>query len=263
MNLLPFSVFEILVPILIIILIYMLIKKRKYIITYLLSLFLIFTLTTGMLYQRTPIYETTSYTYEQLAALADYLTVQINSLEAEEMTRDEILEYTSEAMQTIEEGYYPSCKKMISSSLMSYQQITGIFSPFTIEANINIDIPTYNLPFTCCHELSHLLGYMSEQEANYIAYMACIQSDIVYFQYSGYLTAYSYAINRLSDDYVIEINDQAKADLIENNQYWSQYDGTLSSIQSSLNDAYLKFNGDSGTVSYSQFLNYLIQYYQF
>ena len=49
-------------------------------------------------------------------------------------------------------------------------------------------MPYYNIPHTICHELSHLKGFMREDEANFIGYLACIGSDSPDFRYSGYLT---------------------------------------------------------------------------
>ena len=61
------------------------------------------------------------------------------------------------------EGYYPQPKKLLLSEFLSYQGLTGIYSPFTVEANYNGDMTAYNIPFTTCHELSHLRGFMQEE----------------------------------------------------------------------------------------------------
>lgn len=55
----------------------------------------------------------------------------------------------------------------------------------------------YNIPFTTCHELSHLRGFMQEEEANFIAFLACIGSERTDFQYSGYLSGWVYCMNAL------------------------------------------------------------------
>ena len=93
------------------------------------------------------------------------------------------------------DGYYPYPKPLINSRLLSVQQLCGIYSPFTIEANYNREMPYYNIPHTICHELSHLKGFMREDEANFIGYLACIGSDSPDFRYSGYLTGWVYAGN--------------------------------------------------------------------
>ena len=86
---------------------------------------------------------------------------------------------------------------MILSEVLSYQGLTGIYLPFTVEANYNGDMPAYDKPFTVCHELSHLRGFMEEQEANFIAFLACIGSERTDFQYSGYLSGWVYCMNAL------------------------------------------------------------------
>lgn len=95
-------------------------------------------------------------------------------------------------------GSYPYPKPLMNSRLLSVQQLCGIYSPFTIEANYNREMPYYNIPHTICHELSHLKGFMREDEANFIGYLACVDSTSAYFQYSGYLTGWVYAGNALA-----------------------------------------------------------------
>lgn len=96
------------------------------------------------------------------------------------------------------DGFYPVPKGILFSQILSYQQLSGIYSPFTIEANYNNDMTAYNIPHTICHELSHLRGYMREDEANFIGYLACINSDMKEFRYSGYLAGWIYAGNALA-----------------------------------------------------------------
>ena len=71
----------------------------------------------------------------------------------------------------------------------------------------------YNIPHTICHELSHLKGFMREDEANFIGYLACIRSDDPMFRYSGYLTGWIYAGNAL-----------AKADVESYSQFYGELD---------------------------------------
>lgn len=94
-------------------------------------------------------------------------------------------------------GYYPKPKPVLFSKGMSYLGITGIYSPFTLEANYNHDIPPYLIPFTMCHELAHLKSFMREEEANFIAYLACRDSSSIEFQYSGAVNALAYTLNAL------------------------------------------------------------------
>lgn len=43
-----------------------------------------------------------------------------------------------------------------------------------------------------CHEFAHLKGFMQEDEANLIGYLACINSDDAFFRYSGYMGVLNY-----------------------------------------------------------------------
>jgi len=56
---------------------------------------------------------------------------------------------------------------------MSYLGIGGVYFPFTGEANVNISMPHTSIPFTACHEMAHQIGFAREDEANFIAYIAC------------------------------------------------------------------------------------------
>ena len=92
------------------------------------------------------------------------------------------------------EGYYPEPKEVIVSEILSFQGLTGVYSPFTVEANYNGDMTPYNIPFTVCHELSHLRGFMEEKEANFIAFLGLHRIRPTDFQYSGYLSGWTYCM---------------------------------------------------------------------
>ena len=56
-------------------------------------------------------------------------------------------------------GNYSKAKIILNSKLLSYTNITGIYSPFTGEANINTNQPSTSIPFTILHEMAHQRGY--------------------------------------------------------------------------------------------------------
>lgn len=90
------------------------------------------------------------------------------------------------------EGFYPEPKKIRFSGIMSQMYLAGIYFPFTMEANVNSLMYITNYPFVICHELAHLKGYIREDEANFIAYMACMKSKNDFIRYSGYLGVLPY-----------------------------------------------------------------------
>lgn len=161
---------------------------------------------------------------------------------------------------------YGKPKPVLISRTMSRFNITGIFFPFTFEANVNTDVPDYTIPATACHELSHLRGYMREDEANFIGYLVCEKSGIAEFEYSGKMLAFTYASNALyaqdhdaANTVFSGLSDGVRRDLAENSRYWKQFEGPASTISSKVNDRYLKANSQSdGVQSYGRMVDLLL-----
>ncbi len=164
-------------------------------------------------------------------------------------------------------GLYPRPKCVIHSTLMSMAEFTGVYVPFTMEANVNIDAPDYSIASTMCHELAHLRGFIREDEANYIAYLACMASDDVELQYSGVVEALLYAGNALAGkDYEAYCAMRAglhpgiNRDYAANSEYWKQYEKTvISETANEINDTYLKQNDqEDGVQSYGRVVDLLL-----
>ena len=167
-------------------------------------------------------------------------------------------------------------KEVILSKYMSYGGIVGIFIPITMEANVNTDEADYNRPADTCHELAHMRGYMKEEEANYIAYLACINSDEPVFNYSGYMMAFIISTNALYDydseaywDIMDELPEGVLADINCEREYWKEIRShemaeVADAIMTEVNDTYLKANGqESGVKSYGEMVDLLLaEYFQ-
>ncbi len=163
-------------------------------------------------------------------------------------------------------GGYGNPKPVLASRWLSWCNITGIYFPFTFEANVNVDVPPYSIPATMCHELAHLRGFMREDEANFIGYLACCRSASPDFRYSGYMLAFVYANNalfsadreeasRIYDD----LPEGCKRDLAQNSAYWKQFEGPVKEISQSVNHAYLQANGqEEGVKSYGRVVDLLL-----
>lgn len=187
---------------------------------------------------------------------------------------DDAEEKAQEAMNNLSEEYptvtggYSKPKSVMLSRLMSNATITGVFFPFTFEANVNVDVPDFSIPSTMCHELAHLRGYAREDEANFISYLACINSDSDELRYSGYMLAFIYTGNKLysedSEKYAEVcgcLSDKVIADLNNNNAYWAQFETPVAEAASTINDAYLKANSqDDGAKSYGRMVDLILAY---
>ncbi|MBQ8993269.1 MAG: DUF3810 domain-containing protein, partial [Turicibacter sp.] len=152
---------------------------------------------------------------------------------------------------------------------MNYTNITGIYSPFTVEANVNIAVPDSTLLFTTMHEMAHQRGYASENEANFIAFITCIHHPDTDFIYSGYLSALRYtniALSKVNHQVLMTLNEQlnegVKRDLRYLNEFWSQYEGKVEKTFNTMNQTYLTLNGVSdGVQSYGRVVDLLLAYY--
>ncbi len=193
------------------------------------------------------------------------------------MSTKELMQETKRAYQKIAEDYpilagrYPAAKPMIFSRGMSKMELTGIFIPFIMEANVNVDIPDYSIASTACHELAHLRGFMREDEANYIAYLVCTASDKTELKYSGVMQALIIAGNALYDknkELYMEVrtlyNEGVYADLADNSAYWSEFENTaVSNAVAAINDTYLKVNNqEDGVQSYGRMVDLLLAEYR-
>ena len=78
-------------------------------------------------------------------------------------------------------------KPIVCSRLQSILGFTGVYFPFTGEANVNVDAPACLIPATIAHELSHQRMVASENEANFVGIAACLTSGDPVFAYSGAL----------------------------------------------------------------------------
>ena len=249
----------------------------------------LYTVCCGINYQRRSFSEeegiiTYKYSVQDLKEICLWLTDEVNALSGQ-VERDSggvmILkgpegEVAVEAMQGLAEafssldGYYPQPKKLLVSELLSYQGLTGVYSPFTVEANYNRDMTAYNIPFTTCHELSHLRGFMQEEEANFIAFLACTESGRADFQYSGYLSGWVYCMNALyRADYEswqevrTLLDGAAESDLAANSAFWDAYKGKISETAGRINDTYLKVNGQAdGVQSYNRMVDLIVAYFE-
>lgn len=168
-------------------------------------------------------------------------------------------------------GYYTRPKPLLIPEILSIQQLSGIYSPFTIEANYNSGMVSYNIPMTACHELSHLKGFMREDEANFIAILACENSSSSEFRYSGYMLSFLYASNALYTNGEIEqyrriydsLPPSVQNEFSINNQYWSRFEGKISKLSDAVNDTYLKINSqEDGVMSYDRVVDLLLADYR-
>jgi hypothetical protein len=88
---------------------------------------------------------------------------------------------------------HQSIKKAIFPNLGDYIGFLAFYQPITGEAILRSDLPILTQPYTIAHEMAHQLGYASETEANFIAFVVASETNDPYLKYSMLLQMFSYA----------------------------------------------------------------------
>lgn len=233
------------------------------------------------------------YKVSELALVRDYVVSQCNEL-AEVMERDEngYIIYEEDMGQRgilemrrlgesypLLSGYYPTPKRFTFSGFFSQQYMMGYYFPFSMEANYNDVMYIANVPVTICHELSHVKGFIYEDDANFIGYLACTSSDDAFFRYSGYLSVLNYldrdlfeSLGRSQEAYQAY---EKYSDLVERDKVfltkeaWAAVESravfdteTVQRASHSFLETNLQVNGiEEGTASYGDVVEQLLIYY--
>ncbi len=233
------------------------------------------------------------YTKKEIAVLRDYIVQQCNVL-AEQIEHDDsgaayydgdLIEASRQAMIRLGEkydqlsGFYVTPKYLSCSEFFSQQYIMGYYFPFSMEANINSVMYITNVAPTVCHELAHTKGFIFEDDANMIGFLACIHSDDPFLQYCGYLSVLSYVNNDFLDsignsksvykNHVRISNVVADDNIFLTREEWETVEkkaviktATVKSVSDTFMETTLKLNGvEEGMLQYNQVVGLLLQYY--
>ena len=221
---------------------------------------------------------------EQLTTVTRYFTDLVNYYD-EQVGRDEngtvfvsldgVFSRSSALYEAVSrkiaclEGDALRAKPVFFSRFMSYIDFTGFFFPFTGEANINIDSPACLVPSTIAHEIAHQRGVAEEDEANFVAVLASLESGDPLYCYSSCLLAYIHLGNALyAADYAAwlenyqRLGDGPRHDLDENNRYWKQFETPVSTVSDQVYTGFLQSYGQTlGLKTYGKCVDLLIAYY--
>ncbi len=258
------------------------------------------TLNCFVMYQCTPFseryFEETEHTEELLietiGAVADGLAELYTEFDRGEdgyiVLDDDYIDECKAALQAISEdysqlsGYYPNPKGIFFSYFMSQESIIGLYIPFAFEATYNRDTQDISKPATICHELAHLKGIIQEDEASFVAMVACFSSDCAAVRYSGLLDAFYYLYSDAKELIGTSYEDalrEAIADVPDEvwdydlysfkSTYWEENEDkeiipteTVQAVSEALTDANLKFNEvEEGIEIYYEVTKLLMDYY--
>lgn len=177
----------------------------------LIQLYVVFMLIWGLNYQKSSPAKSfhlkidTSYTAVQLDSLSLDLMKELNQtrqilsdsfiqgIEVDQVFNNSILDY-AQLKNRFPQFHIdkPVLKQAAFPSWGDYLGYLAFYQPITAEAIIRTDVPLLTLPYTSCHELAHQMGYASEAEANFIAFVVATESTDALLRYSMLLQMFTY-----------------------------------------------------------------------
>lgn len=245
----------------------------------------------GFNYYRQPLYETmalpNTYEYHELLAFTERIIKKTNtahglivadSVQAVTIpyTQKEIFDKTIRGYKNLERQFpflsyeYPSIKKSVFSSMLSYMGYGGYLNPFTNEAQVNAKLPNFRFPVVCGHEMAHQLGYSAENETNFIGYLVTAKNPDPYFQYAAYAYAAGYCLAEIKrrDEEVFtqlygKLDGGVQLNFEEMQEFWELYKNPLEPIFKSVFNTFLKANNQAdGIESYNYVVSYLVSFHK-
>jgi hypothetical protein len=255
-------------------------------------LYLAFMLLHGLNYARLPVATTFNLPVEErgmvdLEATATWLIDQCNQLRPA-LKQDgeglfQLSSGTAAALRSAANGFVAAAKEypllagpairpkgLLSSHWVSYTGTAGIYFPFLAEADVNIDMPDYQIPAAALHEIAHTRGFAREDEAGFLAFLAGLDHPDADFAYSVLLDAAVRCTNeiyaydpKIYDRLIRSLDAGALRDLSAGSRYWKQFEGPVQTTSTKINDVYLQTNlQNDGVRSYGRMLDLVLTWYE-
>lgn len=269
-------------------LIYAVVKRRSWkrtvgrMVEYLLWVYIWFYLSWGLNYFRTDFFSRTGTAYVAYSPdqFRSFLTAYTDSLNASFVSFEQVDK--SFVDEEVLKGYnalsprfglnrpagYLHPKPMLVRPLMSGVGVLGYMGPFFTEYNLNPDLLPVQYPFTCAHEMAHVLGIANEAEANLYGFLVCTRSPVPEIRFSGYFGLFTYVLNnayQLLDEadfhkWLETVSPEVKELYNQKVSHWqSLYSPLLGEAQDTLYNWFLKGNNiPSGKQNYNEVLALLI-----
>lgn len=224
------------------------------------------------------LYDTAVWLTEDIDALLQDINFSSTGESHMPYSFDELSEIVNNAFNdfTEDEDFISSfncpVKTIALSDPMTYTHISGVYSFFTGEANVNVNYPDFIMPYTVAHEMSHQRGIAREDEANFTAFLVCMRSNDPYVKYSGCFNVLREVLSALyksdkdlykqyrSEYYPSELAGEISAYSI----FFDKYrESTAAKVVSGTNNTYLSSqNVKSGVKSYGLVTDLAVAYYE-
>ena len=181
----------------------------------------------------------------------------------------------NEAYQTLSEQYpsfqelYTNTKPVMLSEPWTYTHISGMYTFFTGEANVNVNYPDFVMVSSAAHEMAHQRGIGKEDEANFVAFLVCSLSDDPYIRYSGYMDVLNDVLIKLSSadsELYKKVREYMPRELNEEFTAYSVFfdkyrENVAATVSTTVNNAYISsHNQPQGVMSYGLVVDLVAAY---
>jgi hypothetical protein len=246
----------------------------------------VFLLTFGLNYQRPLLFELLGFEQRkaetlELEALGRMMVESVNQTYLEAHAGGgsapdgkEVVKLLNESYDSIPEfvllprGNFAPPKPVYASGVLTRLGISGIYFPLTAEPNYNADIPDFQMPFSIAHEMAHQRGVARESEANFVAYVVCVNSRDPFVRYSGYRNGLGVLseLYKAEPEKAKELAKQLGTGFREDSRraalFWAKASGAAGALSQRVNDLYLRANHvKAGVADYSNSTTLIIAYH--
>ena len=162
-------------------------------------------------------------------------------------------------------------KTFLSSPILTYTHLSGVFGFFTGEANVNTNYPHFIVTPSLAHESCHARGIGPENECNFLAAVILMESEDPYLRYCGasfllddFISACRGIDKEKTNTILKDLDRTFFADMAFYSDFFQPYRDSFSSkVADTTNTAYLKAMGQKdGVLSYSRVIGLTSAYFQ-
>ena len=223
------------------------------------------------------LYDTAILLIDAIKEDIPYVHYPENSYSEMTFSYSQMNEKLNAAYQTLCERYpsfqnlYTNTKPVMLSEPWTYTHISGMYTFFTGEANVNINYPDFVMISSAAHEMAHQRGIGKEDEANFIAFLVCTLSDDPYIRYAGYADALNEVMIQLSSanrelyqkarEYMPQ---ELKSEYTAYSVFFDKYrENVAATVSTTVNNAYItSHNQPQGVKSYGLVVDLVVAYMQ-
>ncbi|MCD7747691.1 MAG: DUF3810 domain-containing protein [Firmicutes bacterium] len=221
------------------------------------------------------LYETANYLIEIVNETADDVYFTSEGYSIMPYSHSELVSKLNDAYDAAADKYSfiphlrSNVKQIVASVPMTYTHIMGVYTFFTGEANLNTNFPDYTQPYTVAHEMSHQRGIAPEDEANFMAFLVCMESDDVYIRYSGAQNLLEYVLSSLRkadsslySECWYSIDSRIRGEMSAYDDFYDEYSQNVAAtVTSTINNTYLTLQGTEGSKSYNLVTDLAVVYF--